>query len=121
LRLQQLLLGSPQPVQALVARYRLKAFLAAHAGAVCTASLKARLASTYSVMTLLGTNIAVFYPELGDPRYEKWTLTRRFWQDEPWSADVSALGWVPRICSYLHNYTISCILEFDETSFLDGR
>jgi hypothetical protein len=43
----------------------------------------------------LGTNIAVFYPELGDPRYEKWTLTRRFWQDGPCSADVSALGWVP--------------------------
>jgi hypothetical protein len=43
----------------------------------------------------LGTNIAVFFPQLGDPIYEKWTLTRRFWQDEPWSADVSALGWVP--------------------------
>ena len=43
----------------------------------------------------LGTNIAVFYPQLGDPIYEKWTLTRRFWQDGPWSADVSALGWVP--------------------------
>jgi hypothetical protein len=43
----------------------------------------------------LGTNIAVFYPELGEPRFEKWTLTRRFWQDGPWSADVSALGWVP--------------------------
>lgn len=43
----------------------------------------------------LGTNIAVFYPQLGDPRYEKWTLTRRFWQDAPWSADVHSLGWVP--------------------------
>jgi hypothetical protein len=31
----------------------------------------------------LGTNIAVFYPALGDPRYEKWTLTCRFWQDGP--------------------------------------
>ncbi len=45
----------------------------------------------------LGTNIAIFYPQLGDPKskYEKWTLTRRFWQDGPWAADVSALGWVP--------------------------
>jgi hypothetical protein len=43
----------------------------------------------------LGTNIAVFYPQLGDPRFEKWTLTRRFWQGGPWSADVGALGWVP--------------------------
>jgi hypothetical protein len=43
----------------------------------------------------VGTNIAVFYADLGEPRYEKWTLTRRFWQDGPWAADVSALGWVP--------------------------
>jgi hypothetical protein len=43
----------------------------------------------------VGTNIAVFYQELGEPRYGKWTLTRRFWQDGPWAADVSALGWVP--------------------------
>jgi len=43
----------------------------------------------------VGTNIAVFYPQLGEPKYQKWTLTRRFWQDGPWAADVSALGWVP--------------------------
>jgi hypothetical protein len=43
----------------------------------------------------LGTNIAVFYPQLGDPKYEKWSVTRRFWQDGPWAADVSGLGWVP--------------------------
>jgi hypothetical protein len=44
----------------------------------------------------LGTNIAVFYAQLGEPRYERWTLIRRFWQGEPWGADVSSLGWVPR-------------------------
>jgi hypothetical protein len=43
----------------------------------------------------LGTNIAVMYADLGDPRFEKWTLTRRFWQDEAWAADVHDLGWVP--------------------------
>jgi hypothetical protein len=43
----------------------------------------------------VGTNIAVLYQELGEPRYGKWTLTRRFWQDGPWAADVSAFGWVP--------------------------
>ena len=44
----------------------------------------------------LGTNIAVFYATLGGPRFEKWTLTRRFWQDQPWATDVHALGWVPK-------------------------
>jgi hypothetical protein len=44
----------------------------------------------------LGTNIAIFYSELGDPRFPKWTLTRRFWQDEAWSADVHDLAWVPK-------------------------
>ena len=44
----------------------------------------------------LGTNIAVLYSTLGEPRFEKWTLTRRFWQDEPWATDVHALGWVPK-------------------------
>lgn len=43
----------------------------------------------------LGTNIAVLYGAAGDPRYNKWTLTRRFWQGDPWAADVHGLGWVP--------------------------
>src|SRR3989442_11397753 len=43
----------------------------------------------------LGSNIAVLYSDLGDPRFEKWTLTRRFWQGEAWAADVHDLGWVP--------------------------
>ena len=68
-------------------------------GRACRGGLHAQPQGPFGVYVFcddaLGTNIAVFYPELGDPRYEKWTLTRRFWQDEPWSADVSALGWVP--------------------------
>jgi len=43
----------------------------------------------------LGTNIAVFYSDLGDPRFSKWTLTRRFWQSDSWGADVGAIAWVP--------------------------
>jgi hypothetical protein len=43
----------------------------------------------------VGTNIAVFYSALGEPRFDKWTVQRRFWQDEPWSLDVHTLGWVP--------------------------
>ena len=42
-----------------------------------------------------GTNIAVFYSELGDPRFEKWTLTRRFWQSDKWGADVQSIAWMP--------------------------
>jgi hypothetical protein len=43
----------------------------------------------------VGTNIAVFYSKLGDPPFEKWTLTHRFWQSDAWGADVHSIGWVP--------------------------
>lgn len=43
----------------------------------------------------LGTNIAIAYLGPGMPSFEKWTLTRRFWQDRHWGADVHDLGWVP--------------------------
>src|SRR5476651_1216798 len=43
----------------------------------------------------LGTNIAICYFDLGDPRFEKWTLTRRFWQSDDWGADVRSIAWVP--------------------------
>jgi hypothetical protein len=43
----------------------------------------------------MGTNIAVYYSDLGEPRFEKWTLTRRFWQSDDWGADVHSIGWVP--------------------------
>ena len=43
----------------------------------------------------VGTNIAVFYSGLGEPRYPKWTVTKRFWQSDAWGADVSAFAWVP--------------------------
>jgi hypothetical protein len=71
----------------------------------------------------LGTNIAVFYPQLGEPRYEKWTLTRRFWQDEPWSADVSALGWVPGrnllvvTTSYIYGTGAVYLLNLEKQSY----
>src|ERR1700676_973030 len=68
-------------------------------GLSCKGGLHAQPGGPFGVYVFcddaLGTNIAVFYPQLGEPRYEKWTLTRRFWQDGQWSADVSALGWVP--------------------------
>lgn len=44
----------------------------------------------------LGTNIAVFLSDLGAPLRQKWTLTQRFWQGEPWAADVAYIGWVPK-------------------------
>ena len=42
----------------------------------------------------LGTNIAVF-SQAGESRFEKWALTRRFWQSDAWGADVISIGWAP--------------------------
>jgi hypothetical protein len=69
------------------------------AGRACSNGAHVQPQGPYGVFVFcddaVGTNIAVYYAQLGEPKYEKWTLTRRFWQDEPWAADVSALGWVP--------------------------
>ncbi len=42
-----------------------------------------------------GTNIAIFHGYPGDSLFEKWPINRRFWQGEPWTLDVSSIGWVP--------------------------
>ena len=43
----------------------------------------------------VGTNIAVVHLYPGDSEFERWPIARRFWQGEPWSLDVSSIGWVP--------------------------
>ena len=43
----------------------------------------------------LGTNIAVTNLQQGGSQFEKWPLSKRFWQGQSWSLDVSSIGWVP--------------------------
>ena len=69
------------------------------AGTACRTGVHQQTKGPFAVFVFCddaeGTNIAVFYSELGDPRFEKWTLTRRFWQSEKWGADVQSIAWMP--------------------------
>ena len=42
----------------------------------------------------LGTNIAVFYENLGAPLAGKYYLGKRFWQGEEWNYDVTSYSWL---------------------------
>jgi hypothetical protein len=42
-----------------------------------------------------GSNIAVAHLHPGDSEFKNWQLSKRFWQNEPWSLDVTSIGWVP--------------------------
>src|SRR5438874_12393951 len=69
------------------------------AGTACRTGVHQQTKGPFAVFVFCddaeGTNIAVFYSELGDPRFEKWTLARRFWQSEKWGADVQSIAWMP--------------------------
>ena len=43
----------------------------------------------------LGTNISIFLKDLGAPLRGPYTLTKRFWQNEEWGADVTSFAWLP--------------------------
>ena len=42
----------------------------------------------------LGTNVAVFFDDLGAPFSGKYNLGNRFWQGEEWNYDVTSFSWL---------------------------
>jgi hypothetical protein len=42
----------------------------------------------------LGTHFGIiYYQQMGNPADEKWWISERFWQENPWNANITSLAW----------------------------